>query len=516
MTSLLARLSRRLPLDRTLLASIIVVQLILGTALLLTRAPHSDEGTFGNAAYLLATKGYLGMPTLDPPAGHWLAGIDRHMYWNMPLYMIVVAGWFKLFGVSLFGERFVSLLFCALATLAWYVVIRCLTRDRAAALLGAALIGLNYDLFVVGTGGRTDMMCAGLYASGMAAYLALRERNLFAAILVSQSLLACSLLTHPYAAFGILATLVFALVYDRSRLRWSFLGAAAAPYALAIGAWLIYAAQAPAIARAQLLGNVAAGRINSFAAPLHALRREIAERYIVLAGGFRSHVPVAMRLRLLVFLAYLAAFCGGLLPSFRRRPGHALLLSLMGIDFLLLTYFENLKWYVYLIHVIPVYAAVLALFLVWLWRDRRVPRAVPVLAAAGFLLFNVGSIAYRVRIDSYKNAYLPAARFLLHAARPGELIMGSSQFAHAFHFNGQVLEDYTLGFESRKNPVFIVVESQVQGWFDTYERTRPDIIAHIRRQLGARALLFTVKCSNESYQIYGPPDRKPRAATDAR
>ncbi|HVX66001.1 MAG TPA: hypothetical protein VHA11_05325, partial [Bryobacteraceae bacterium] len=131
---------------RVLLISILIGQLLLGTALLLTRAPHADEGTFGNAAYLLATKGYLGMPTLEAAGTKWLTGIDRYLYWNMPLYVVTVAAWFKLFGVSLFGERFISLLFCGLATVAWYFVVKRLTGDRAAALVSTALIGLNYDL----------------------------------------------------------------------------------------------------------------------------------------------------------------------------------------------------------------------------------------------------------------------------------------------------------------------------------------------------------------------------------
>jgi 4-amino-4-deoxy-L-arabinose transferase-like glycosyltransferase len=311
MESLLNRVRREPLRGRTFLVAIVIFQLLLGTALLLTRAPHGDEGTFGNAAYLLAAKGYLGMPTLAADGTKWLAGIDRYFYWNMPLYVVVVAGWFKLFGVSIFGMRFVSLLFCGLATVSWYFVVRQLTGERVAALVSTAMIGLNYDMLVVGTGGRTDMMCAGLSAAGMAAYLLLRERNLSTAVLVSQSLLAAALLTHPYAAFGMLATAAFAIVHDRSRLRWRLLFPLILPYTLAVGAWLLYAAQAPEIARAQLLGNVAAGRLNSFSSPLHALWREIAERYVSLAGGFRRGVPLAMRPRLLIFIAYLVAFLAG-------------------------------------------------------------------------------------------------------------------------------------------------------------------------------------------------------------
>ncbi|HVX66873.1 MAG TPA: hypothetical protein VHA11_09745, partial [Bryobacteraceae bacterium] len=384
-----------------------------------------------------------------------------------------------------------------------------------AALVAAALIGLNYDTLVVGTGGRTDMMCAGLSAAGMAAYLLLRERSVSAAVLASQSLLAAALLTHPYAAFGMLATAVFALVYDRARLRWALLAPLALPYALAAAGWLLYVAQAPEIARAQLLGNVAAGRLNSFGSPLHTLWREITERYLTLAGGFRSGVPLAMRLRLLVFLAYLTAFLAGLAPGFRRRAGHALLLSLMGTDFLLLTFFENLKWYVYLVHVIPVYAAVLGLFLVWLWRGGAIPRPLVGLAFAGLLLFNVGSIVYRIRSNTYRDAFVPAAEFLARAACPGDVIMASSEFAYATHFDGRVVEDFRLGYVSRKSPDFVVVEKQFQEWFDLFDRARPEIGAHIHRQLTARALLFDVRKSNEFYRIYGPPDRKDAVCREA-
>jgi len=425
----------------------------------------------------------------------------------MPLYPVVVAGWFGLFGVSLFGARFVSLLFGLLTTVCWYWIVGRLTRDRTAALVCAAMVGWNYDVLNVCTLGRTDMMYVGLSTAGMAVYLLLRERGLGRAVFWSQLLMAAALFTHPYAAFGMFAVAVLAGVQDRGRLRWRHLALAGLPYAAAAGAWLLYAAQAPEIAKAQLLGNVAAGRLSSFQTPLETLIREIQQRYIALAGGVRAGVPPAMRLRLLVFAGYLGAFVAGVcLARFRRLPGHGILLFLMAADFLLLTYFENLKWFVYLVNVIPVYACVLGLFLVWAGRLGRRLRVLAIAAAGAFLLFNVASILYRVRIDTYGKAFRPAAEFLREAARPGELIMGGSEYLYPLGFDASLKDDIKLGYLSRLQPVFIVVERTYQEWFELF-RKDSGLDQHVRRQLSSRTLLFEVQQSNEFYRIYGPAGR---------
>jgi len=70
-------------------ALIVLVYLGLGLTDVFTRAPWCDEAWFGNPAYNLAYKGFMGTTVLDPASSTWksvkLTGIDRHTYWVMPL-----------------------------------------------------------------------------------------------------------------------------------------------------------------------------------------------------------------------------------------------------------------------------------------------------------------------------------------------------------------------------------------------------------------------------------------------
>ncbi len=494
---------------------VIAVYLLLGTGFLLTRAPQVDEGTLGNAAYLLATKGYLGMPTLEQAGSAWLRGLDRYVYWVMPMHMVLTAACYKIFGAGLFVQRGLSLGCGLLAAISWFWIVRKLTASRWIALLCFALLALNYDLLNVASNGRTDVPCIAFYAAGMAGYLVLREKNLLLAMAVSHTLLACSLLTHPFAGFGMVGVLFFMLYFDRRELRLSHLAIGALPYLIAILAWGAYAMQNPEIARAQLFGNVAAGRLGGLVAPFQTLGREIQQRYLILFGGWRAGVPPAMRLRILILLCYWGSAAILLLtPWMRRKRGYGVLLFLTALYFLMLTYLENLKWYVYLIHILPVYTCLFGALAGACWEGKPgtgrplLPRSLIAAAVAGFLIFNVGSVVYRMRLNPYRDAFQPTANYLRKVLQPGDLVMASSEFAFPLGFNGQLTDDYRLGFLSGKAPALIVVDKRYQEWFDAFS-SQPDQNNHIQRLLQReRVLLFEVSKGYEWYKVYGPADRR--------
>ena len=88
--------------------------------------------------------------------------------------------------------------FCGLlGLLAWTLVFRRLTEDTFGALLFMALMACDYiNQSDVGTG-RPDAMAFAFQAGAFAAYLHWREKNLRLAILLSQTLVVASGLTHP-------------------------------------------------------------------------------------------------------------------------------------------------------------------------------------------------------------------------------------------------------------------------------------------------------------------------------
>ena len=112
-------------------ALIVLVYLGLGLTDVFTRAPWCDEAWFGNPAYNLAYKGFMGTTVLEPASSTWknvkLTGIDRHTYWVMPLNLLVNAASFRVFGFSIYSMRLISLLWGLIALCVWGAILWKLT-----------------------------------------------------------------------------------------------------------------------------------------------------------------------------------------------------------------------------------------------------------------------------------------------------------------------------------------------------------------------------------------------------
>src|SRR5262249_23465669 len=86
----------------------------------------SVEAWFASPALTLLDKGYLGTTILESK-GTWLEGVDRHTYWISPLYPLLQALWYKLFGFSLWALRSLSIVAGAAVLLAWCRIVHLLT-----------------------------------------------------------------------------------------------------------------------------------------------------------------------------------------------------------------------------------------------------------------------------------------------------------------------------------------------------------------------------------------------------
>jgi hypothetical protein len=132
----------------------------------------------------------------------WREGIEQRTYWVMPLYLVTLAGWFKLVGFGLLRMRLLSVLAGLLALVSWFVVMWRVTDDRRVAFLAFALIAVGHASITLASEGRMDMMTAALSVAALAVYLSLRERNLEHATLAGHALAAAAMLTHPNGVLG--------------------------------------------------------------------------------------------------------------------------------------------------------------------------------------------------------------------------------------------------------------------------------------------------------------------------
>ncbi len=212
-------------------ALIVLVYLGLGLTNVFTRAPWCDEAWFGNPAYNLAYKGFMGTTVLEPASSTWksvkLTGIDRHTYWVMPLNLLVNAAGFRVFGFSIYSMRLLSLLWGLIALCAWGAILWKLTGQPLLTLGSLGLIAVDYHFLLQASDGRMDVMTVALGWSGVAAYLLLRERSFPLAVAVSQSLAAMAFFTHPNGAMLALILAVTTLYFDRRRVRFGTVALAA-------------------------------------------------------------------------------------------------------------------------------------------------------------------------------------------------------------------------------------------------------------------------------------------------
>jgi 4-amino-4-deoxy-L-arabinose transferase-like glycosyltransferase len=447
------------PNIRHLLVLIVSIGAFFLLAFLVASAkrPWSDEGWFASPAFNLAYHGFMGTTVLYSPH---LPRIEHHTYWILPLYLVGLAGWFKIGGFGLVTMRMFSALFGAVAVGAWYVVGRSLTRDPAVAGLTAVLLGTDYLFINIGTLGRPDMMCAGLGSLALAVYLLLRERHLGKAFFWANVPLACAFLTHPNAILfaAMFAMLVWAL--DRRSLSVRLIAAGATPYLIGGAIWLVYIGQDPSAFLAQIAGNAdRQGRFGNFLHPWNAIKTEILGRYLT-AYGLGPHSaghtgPIVLKALVLVCYGLAIATCLSV-ASIRRRPGTKLTLAITGLVFFIQCFFnQKLSWY--LAHIVPLYTVLLSIVFVALWQRRSFWRVIGAAIFAALLCVQVGGLLYLAKTNTYEHQYRPLLAFL-NQLPPDQSIYGTAAIEFGLSHPERLCDDVSLGYYNRRQPSYIVMD----------------------------------------------------------
>src|ERR1035438_8282349 len=112
-----------------LLAVALIVYLLLAGRTAISGYIWDNEAWFASPAFTLLHKGYLGT-TILASKGTWMEGVDRHTYWIPPLYPLLQALWYRLFGFGLLPLRWLSIMAGAGAFLALCGVGLLLLRQR--------------------------------------------------------------------------------------------------------------------------------------------------------------------------------------------------------------------------------------------------------------------------------------------------------------------------------------------------------------------------------------------------
>jgi hypothetical protein len=298
---------------------------------------------------------------------------------------------------------------------------------------------------------------------------------------------------------------VFVLALDVRRLRPRHVALAALPYVAALGLWALHIAQDPAMFRAQFGAN-ASGRLGDALSPLGAVGRELRERYLENFAGARPGAPPAVRAKAALLLAYLLGVLGALaLPEVRRRRGAVALVVATLSCALLLGVLDSTRWYIYLVHVLPLYVLCLALTAGALYARGGRWRIAVRLGSAGYVLFTLASIAYRGRLDVHHRAFLPTVRYLQAHVRDGDLVVAGGEFGMHLGFDRHVHDDDALRFPRARGARFVVVSSDYRA---SHAAAAPARRRHVDSTLTGYDQVFRSERGSARYEVYERRDSR--------
>ncbi len=463
------------------------------------RKPWNDEAMSASAGYTLATKGYMAIPSFDE-ANPGMSGIQHHMYYIFPLQMTVMALWYRIVGFSLFTTRALSMFWAVLYGLALYQVMKLLTGNSWIALLALALTALDYQVASAAAFGRYDMMVAALGFGGYACFLLLRQRNLGVAILLGNACIAAAGMTHPNGVIYFIGLWFLILYYDRRRIKVQHVALAAIPYLIGGAAWAWYIFQDFHDFKIQLSGN-SSNRVGLLH-PLQTLKNEIELRYLR-PYGLGPHSPghdsILIRLKSIALLGYLAGVIGCLaIPAIRRHPGYRVLILLTGIHFLFFTFYEGMKFNYYLIHIVPFYLCLLAVFAAYLWTERPALRPLLACGIAAVMAVGAGGAVMRIRLNEMGTSYDPAVAFLKQTASKDDVVFATCSFGFGYGFRPGLVDDDTLGYFSKKQARFIVMDEIYDDMVNVHRAVDPPIYAHIMELMPDYRLVY----DKADYRVY--------------
>lgn len=459
------------------------------------RVPWDDEGEFSNAAWNLAKHGFMGTTVLDSPEQE-MPHIGQRTYCTMPLYLLGQAAWYLVFPGTVFWARAFSIIWIPLALYALFQFLWRFTGNRGASALAVMFFGLSYGLIDNAGFARTDVMYCTLGIAGLAAYVMLRERSLAWALAVSNTFIALSMLTHPNALFHFLGLVLIVFWLDARRLNWKLVALSAVPYFAALGAWLVYILQDPHAFVAQMWTYGKAGRVTKSWNPILIIKNEIVERYV---PAFGLATRGAALMKAYVLLAYVAAIIGVIAtPGLRKQRPVRGLLYLLAVYFVAMSIFSQKLSY-YLVNILPWYAALLGIWLEWVWRTQRSLRLLVAAAAGLAVAVDCSGIVLRAMQRSYIVAQHDAVEFLLTHTQPTDRISGTAGLVYALHFDGRLREDKYLGLRGGVIPNAVVVDPDMWAVrYKAWETEHPEDLQRVQERLRNYRLAY----DRGGYKIY--------------
>jgi len=458
----------------------IIIYLVLSLWLASTKAPWCDEAWFVNPAYNLAFHGRMGSNVLEP-SGHYLnaylRGVQERTYIFPPNHLVALSGWFRLFGFSAFIARTYSIFWSAVTLVALFYILLRLFPDRRIAQLAVLLASIDFIFLWSTADGRPEAVANSLAICSVAAYLHFREANLGKAVLVSQILAAAGVFAHMNALLIVLSLVAVAWYSDRKRLRLLYVVWAAAPYVFFGLLWSFYILQKPSDFAAQFFPQAGySERWQGILRPDIAFATEI-NRHLAAYWIDSLWAGTANSWAVIIPLLYFAAVVWFLAQRKLRETERMFLVFTLVLIFGM-TLLNGFKAYFYLIYIVPIYDAVLAAWLLHLWKGSTHGKWAASAIALTFAILQISTSIQHIQADEYHRAYEPTIRDLEKYRSEGQSIVGTAALGFGLNFRG-FKDDIREGTYSGLTPDVLVVDSSYRLFASQFEKNEPKVFAHI-------------------------------------
>ena len=462
------------------LPAIVATYLALAAIVATNKLPWCDEGWYGAPAANLALTGSFGTPAFYDDK---LPGVREYTSWEMPGFILLLAGWFKVAGVGLLQARTLTVVLGAVFLAIWAGVLSRLGAPLRVRALAIALIGVDYFFVLDATYARSDMLSLVFMGASLLTYLALRDTRLTLGIATGCAFAVATGLTHPNAGLLTLLALGVLAGRDRHRLQWHHGLVAATPFFVGAALWAAYIAMAPEF----FVGQFSQNASNRFAAILHPVAAAIEElgRY-QLAFGLGDHsagTPAYVAVKAVIPIAWLAAVIGCLSrPSLRRQPVTQVLLAILGLFVFYYTFLEGTRTTYYLVWLVPIYSSIVALWAAAGWSDRGLRRY----AAAGLVCVVMavqGAASLAKARQHHGMQPFDEVVSYLRSTSASQPFTASIEFGYAFGFLSRAyVDDVSLGLWSGTPTRYVVVDERYRAYLpEPRVPVRPDVLAAGRR-----------------------------------
>jgi 4-amino-4-deoxy-L-arabinose transferase-like glycosyltransferase len=457
-----------------LAAATLAVVAVSGAAIL-TRSPWCDEGLMTHPAINLYRHGRLVSTTLIPTGFPYIRNIpsvNQYTFWLPPLYLTALAGWMQVGGDSIFWIRCFSA-FCSLF-LIWAVfqMVKVVSESYAAAMLAAVLVATDYTIILSAVTARPDMMTAALGYCATAVYLLLRPKSVRVAVFCAGTCVACACVTHPMGAVYTGGLILICCAYDWRRLTKSDVAIGILSYLVPFACWGLYVLESPSVFIQQIKAHVGP-RTEGLRSPINAILSDFVHRYwnyyaYASAGGLG-------RFKIVVLIIYLCGFAAAILVrDIRQRPVGRILILLIALYYVEIAVLDSFGWPHYMVHLIPLFAAVLAVVVVWARSHVRLPSAALPVFLTAFIALQLGGHVLKLRANTYATEYVPTIRFLKQRASPQTVIVGGPELAFGLGEGYRLVADARLGVFSHVSPELIVLDPFHPGP-SLFERSEPEV-----------------------------------------